>query len=322
MRTSVVIALYNGQSFIVDQLNSIIEQTKKVDEIIIVNDASTDNSLNLISNYIDSHSNIKLIENHNNLGVLKTFEKGLSLASGDYVFLADQDDVWFKNKVEVYSNYFINFPEKKLFYSDGLIVDKELNVTGSLGNHFYKNNTKSSSERIICSLRMSNFIPGAVMAITNDLIRELLPFPKGDYLLHDGWIAVYSHLMEFSYFIPQELIYYRRHDMTYTNIQDYSSLLKKFSRTLNYSELILYYDNISSSFNAIVHLLNDSNLKEVELFASYYKCLQSKIRNNASESCHNFTILNLIYYLAVHFSFIFLFKTLLFEIYWFFKRNR
>ena len=91
---------YNGQSFLEKQLNSILSQTIKVDEIIVCDDGSTDATHKILSKY-ESTGVLKFQVNDSNLGFVRNFEKALSLCTGEYIFLSDQDDIWYPNKVEV-----------------------------------------------------------------------------------------------------------------------------------------------------------------------------------------------------------------------------
>ena len=103
MRTSVVMATYNGEKYLKEQLDSIFCQTKPVDEVIICDDGSKDGTIEIIEKYItEKNLNLswKLIKNKKNLGYADNFHQGLALATGEYIFFADQDDVWCEDKVE------------------------------------------------------------------------------------------------------------------------------------------------------------------------------------------------------------------------------
>lgn len=102
-KVSVVMATYNGESYILQQLNSLYEQTRKPDEVIIIDDKSNDLTVKLIKEFIFSNriSNWSIYQNNENIGWKKNFKKGFDLASGDYIFPCDQDDVWEKYKIEV-----------------------------------------------------------------------------------------------------------------------------------------------------------------------------------------------------------------------------
>ncbi len=103
MKVSLVMAVYNGEKYLIEQLDSIRKQTYLIDEVILIDDVSTDNSYELIHQYIDGYKliNWKLIKNENNLGYRKNFKKGLEIVDGDIIFLSDQDDRWHLNKIEV-----------------------------------------------------------------------------------------------------------------------------------------------------------------------------------------------------------------------------
>lgn len=103
MKTSVVLSTYNGELYLKDQLDSLLLQTRKVDEVIICDDVSKDNTVEILKQYIEEHhleNNWKLFQNDKNLGYADNFYKGLMKATGDYIFFADQDDVWYAEKVE------------------------------------------------------------------------------------------------------------------------------------------------------------------------------------------------------------------------------
>ena len=124
---SIAMCSYNGERFIKEQIDSIIAQTYKNFELIIVDDGSKDNTINIIKEYQLKDHRIKLFQNDNNLGFVKNFEKAISLCSGDFIALADQDDVWKKNKLEVFLK---NINGNMLIYSDAILIDQHSKETG------------------------------------------------------------------------------------------------------------------------------------------------------------------------------------------------
>lgn len=103
MKVSVVMATYNGESFLIEQLDSLRKQTRTIDEIIICDDVSKDSTVEIIEKYIAQYhleNSWKLYRNAKNLGYADNFAQGLRIACGDYIFFADQDDVWLANKIE------------------------------------------------------------------------------------------------------------------------------------------------------------------------------------------------------------------------------
>ena len=107
MKLSVAMCTYNGAEFIEEQLISILNQTVKIDEIIICDDCSTDDTLEILQKIIEQNNSvITIFRNEVNLRSNKNFEKALSLCTGDYIFFSDQDDIWKKNKVQKFIDKF------------------------------------------------------------------------------------------------------------------------------------------------------------------------------------------------------------------------
>jgi len=121
MKTSVVMATYNGVDYLYEQLDSLRDQTRKIDEVIICDDRSKDNTVELIQNYIKENAldNTWSIQvNEKNLGYADNFHKALSMATGDYIFFSDQDDIWMLNKIEEMVKVMEANPQIQLLCSD------------------------------------------------------------------------------------------------------------------------------------------------------------------------------------------------------------
>ena len=121
---SVAICTYNGANYIEEQLLSIFGQTKYVDEIVICDDQSSDDTVEQIRCLAERFpGRIRLILNEERLHVSANFEKAILLCRGDFIFLSDQDDVWHANKVETLCNWLFQHPDKDVVFSDARIVD-------------------------------------------------------------------------------------------------------------------------------------------------------------------------------------------------------
>ena len=107
---SVALCTYNGAQFIREQLNSILCQTTNVDEIVICDDGSSDDTLSIINSYCSKTDIIRVYQNQDKLGVSKNFQKAIDLCHGDLIFLSDQDDIWQANKVQTFVDYFNKTP--------------------------------------------------------------------------------------------------------------------------------------------------------------------------------------------------------------------
>ena len=101
MKLSVALCTFNGEIFLKEQLDSILNQSINIDEIIVCDDQSTDNTKQILESYKKDNPDLfKIYYNEKNLRSNKNFEKAIKLTSGDYIFLSDQDDIWKENKVE------------------------------------------------------------------------------------------------------------------------------------------------------------------------------------------------------------------------------
>lgn len=121
---SVIIPCYNGEKFVGDAIESVINQTYQDWELFIVDDASTDGSKEIIRQYVGD-SRVKLVEHEYNKGISRTRNTGIKLSRGDYIALLDQDDVWFSNKLEVQINCFKKSQEKVGIVCTGMIFTDE-----------------------------------------------------------------------------------------------------------------------------------------------------------------------------------------------------
>lgn len=235
---SVCMATFNGSKYIKEQIDSILSQLGPEDELIISDDASTDNTVDIISHYNDSR--IKLIELKRDKTCMQTiqlvttnFENALNYAKGDVIFLADQDDVWTENKISISLDYLIN---KGYDYiaSDCYITDSNLNIIA---------NTRFDGS-ITLNRWKSLFSPtpyqGSCAAFRRSVLQQALPFPKG-LQSHDRWIGFIASF-KFKYkIIPEKLIFYRRHNYntSTTTGKSKSGRIYKISTRLEYiSKLI------------------------------------------------------------------------------------
>lgn len=195
---SVCISTYNGEQFIKEQLDSILRQLGEKDEIIVSDDNSTDETIKIIESFNDSR--IKIFNNPFK-GIIKNFENAISKSNGDYIFLADQDDIWCENKIK---DTIGNFDNVDLVISDATIVDKYGEVIGD--SFFEINGTKKG---FINNIINAGYL-GCAMAFKKEVKNYILPFPKG-IAMHDLWIGSLVSLKGELVFLDKKLILYRRH---------------------------------------------------------------------------------------------------------------
>jgi glycosyltransferase involved in cell wall biosynthesis len=208
LKTSVVIATYNGENFLEEQLYSIAHQSRTPDEIIIIDDCSKDNTNAIIQAFINKFNNIniKFLKNKKNLGVVKTFQIGINLSSNDIIFLADQDDIWEKNKIKLI-----------------LEILEEKNNIEAIAHGFILINHKGDNishkkyplyqERFISFKKIikKNIFPGCTMAFRSSLKKYFYDIPDGVYI-HDWYIAVLAAINNGLFYYNKPLIKYRLHN--------------------------------------------------------------------------------------------------------------
>ena len=222
---SVCIATYNGEKYIKQQLDSILNQIGIDDEVIISDDNSTDGTVGIINSFND-----KRISIHKNKGkgLHQNFENAIINSKGDYIFLSDQDDVWMSNKVNICLKDFQQGYD--LILSDCSIFNSE---TGEIVEEsFFSFN--NSNKGIINNIIKNSYI-GCCMAFSSRLKDKVLPFPK-TIPMHDSWIGITGELFFKVNFNKEKLIKYRIHskNASYTGTgKSKYSLLKKVSFRLS-----------------------------------------------------------------------------------------
>ena len=196
---SVCMASYNGEFFIKQQISSILAQLTAVDELIISDDGSVDNTLSIIKSFEDAR--IKLFHNQGKHGVIPNFENALSKAKGEYIFLSDQDDVWMPNKVEVCM---------KLLQQNTLVVHNANIINGegiNKGCDFFS--LRGSKSGFLYNIWKNCYL-GCCMCFHSQILKYVLPFPK-HIEMHDRWVGLMSELHGKVIFEKQCLIGYRVH---------------------------------------------------------------------------------------------------------------
>lgn len=208
---SVCIATYNGEAFIQRQLASIFNQSHPVDEIVIVDDHSSDQTCTLIESYQDPR--IHLVINQVNQGPIKSFEKAIKLAKGDIIFLADQDDSWLEDKVKTVMATFRD-TNAQLVIHDAFVVDGDLALMNKSWNA--ENNNKMTGSLFWTFIK--NGYTGCMMAFKKELIPAILPFPNS-IEMHDQWIAMVAIMEKQPISVnPTPLMTYVRHGNNVTAI--------------------------------------------------------------------------------------------------------
>ncbi len=212
---SAVVATYHGERFLREQLDSMLRQTRPLEEIVLVDDCSTDRTL-LVAQEISRSAKvpIRILRNECNLGVSKNFERALRESRGEVVFLADQDDVWHAEKVARMMDEFDHRPSLQLLFTNARLIDDQ---GLPLGDELFPALHISEMERRMVrrgrafdALLRRNLATGATLAVRRQAALRAMPFPSG--WIHDEWIAIITAAYGQVDLLEAALIDYRQHD--------------------------------------------------------------------------------------------------------------
>ncbi|MEG0518892.1 MAG: glycosyltransferase family 2 protein [Bacteroidales bacterium] len=224
-------ATYNGAAFVKEQIESILTQLGSNDELIISDDCSIDQTLDIIKSYNDKR--IILLSGKRFASPILNFEYALKHVKGDIIFLADQDDIWASNKVEVCIDV---LKSCDLILHDANIIDAYGNI---LHTSFFK--LRNVKNGYWTNLYKNSYI-GCCMAFRASVLKYTLPFPK-QIAMHDMWIALKVLLNGKSVFIDEPLLKYRRHGQN-ASFSAEKSQLSKFYQFI-YRIKMLYYTRLT-----------------------------------------------------------------------------
>ena len=281
-------ATYNGERYLREQIDSILAQTISFDELIICDDASTDRTCAIVSEYAAKDSRIKLYRNDCNLGFLKNFEKALSLCSADFIALSDQDDIWLPRHLEILLEGIGN---KMLAVSDAEVVDSQGYTSGKLLSYYANLNWMPEND-----LQKAYYLffyrcayLGAAMLMKKDLIQKALPIPS-TIKSHDLWLISLSCFYGGFNRIKESTMLYRRHSRNVTHVEKKKTRIRTFIGHLLFNRAIKNRPELISAIRTILKTqLNQDQIEFLDNAENYYKrqnSLWGRIRNSMFEIKH------------------------------------
>lgn len=273
MKISVALCTFNGEKYLEEQLKSIINQSVKVDEIVIGDDQSTDTTVEILKNYQKNYPDlIRLIFNEKNVGYIKNFENVINHCNGDLIFLSDQDDIWFPEKVEKIQNTFKNNNNISVISHNLQILLKDNKIHQDFFWTQLKFDVNSSNEEIIRTVLLNgNIFPGMSLAITKEATKYLPFYNLNKFLVHDFQLVINSCNEKKFLVLNDVLAIYRLHESQNIGFD----LSKKPNNDIN--ELFIRKNNrnefveILKLFNLNSKFLQDYDFKTQEIFNQLLK---------------------------------------------------
>ena len=200
MRASVALCTYNGARFLREQLQSIADQTVKPAQVVICDDGSTDETVSIARDFP-----FEIHVNATRRGTVANFDRAIALCNGDIIFLADQDDVWHRDKIERVMTAFDDARAQCVFTNARLIGAS----TGTLWQRIGLRGARVPSPALFHVLANTNVATGATMAFRSSLRSLIQPLPSDEP--HDWWIALLAAAIDGLEAITEPLIDYRVH---------------------------------------------------------------------------------------------------------------
>ena len=231
---SVIMATYNGSKYIREQLDSILNQTYRINEIIICDDSSKDDTLTILNSY-DELDHVRILRNPCNLGVVKTFARCLEFVNGDYVFFADQDDIWDYHKVEIMISTMR--PNSNLYFSNAKFLksdNKQELLFDYLNLHKLARYNFLWGHSQVNLFRRGNIVVGATMLVRAEFL--LKNYRTDIKILHDYYLGLLAAGENSLQFTTKPLIQYRIHSEQTAGIDNKKNLFtraRKIHETLD-----------------------------------------------------------------------------------------
>ncbi|MBQ0758063.1 MAG: glycosyltransferase family 2 protein [Zhongshania sp.] len=234
---SIAMCTYNGEKYLAEQLESIVNQSYRNLEIVIVDDCSSDSTLSILNAYSTKDDRIRVIANDENIGFVRNFEKAINECRGELVALADQDDIWFPEKI---SRLVDSIGDNWLIYSKVSVIDSD----GVRQNVEFPTVNRLEGQCAL-SLILNNCVTGHACLIRRELLELAMPaMSKMPY--HDQWLAIVAASRGKLKAGNEILSLYRKHDSNAVwsakskrRIAKYVHVSNKFRKSCNFITLVL-----------------------------------------------------------------------------------
>lgn len=274
-KVDILLATYNGEKYLKEQLDSILQQSHSNFRLLISDDCSSDTTKNILEEYKEKDNRIILYYQKTNIGVIKNFEFLLRKVENKYYMFSDQDDIWKKDKIKK-SIEKLEDSNSDLVYTDLEVVDENLNITYSSYWKLKGIYNKIKKYNNFESLYLNNFITGCTILSKKELIEKILPLPTtSKYVLHDYWISLIISQEGKITYIEEPLIKYRQHKNNKVGSKKRSDEIKKLDDIrklfiqVKKEHFTVFIENENKFIDEKVRALNKRALQ-------YYEMLEKK----------------------------------------------
>ena len=307
MKIDILMATYNGEKYLKEQMDSILEQTHQDFRLLISDDGSQDSTRQILNEYVAKDNRVIVFLQNKNLGVVKNFEYLMEKVESEYFMFSDQDDIWQKDKIQKSIQKMLE-TNSDLVYSDLQVVSQELDV---LHGSYWK--LKGFEKKIrkynnFESLYLNNFVTGCTMLVKSKWLEKILPLPhKSNYILHDYWTALIVSKFGKMAHLDEPLVKYRQHFSNNIGSKKRSDEIKNFTEMRD-----LFIDIKKDHFKIFMQnadSFDDENIKDLNkkcyaYFDGLKKVKKIQLKNsqlfwklykyeNFSYAIQNFLILNM-----------------------------
>lgn len=246
---------YNGEKFLREQLDSMLTQSRPIDELVVCDDGSTDGTVGILNEFSKrAPFPVNIIVNEKNLGSTKNFEKAMSLCTGDIILLCDHDDVWLHDKVKILEEMFLSNPNCAMAFTDAIIVDENNIPQGQMWAKHRFNHKKQTALKKGNGLHFfigDCIVTGATAAVSMQHFKMCTSFPDAFIgerppliasnpnpifrtgLIHDHWLAAVAALKGLLFFSPEITINYRVHASQQIGVESKMSITRRLNNVNN-----------------------------------------------------------------------------------------
>lgn len=267
---SVLMGSYNHEKYLAEAIESVLNQTFKDFELIVVDDSSKDSSQKIIEQYKIKDPRIRAFYHEKNMGIAKSANQALAEANGKFIAFIGSDDVWVPFKLEKQLKL-IKYNEDKILWSEAEIIDAAGSATGQTFTQLNSASEKKKTGNLFKEIVDDNYIVGQSLLIKKDNLNGITFDASMKYLNDYRFMLDLASQHEFL-FISEPLVKYRIHGANLI-AKDYSGWLKDRILLRKYI-LERYGHNISRNYKGILCLkigIAYSNLGHKDLAKQFYK---------------------------------------------------